>query len=1209
MYKKALRLLCIFLILSITCFSQSQFRFQKKIILPDSLNLVKNSGVIDHSWNFDEFYLGFNTYKETGTNERQSVPLIIKYNYCLKKQYSKTYNKPNTEKSNHLLSNKGLNIWHYKKNVYFTHNWIDKNTDSIFSTFNKINSQGKLKFSKRQPVNNINKLKGYKYRIGNNHTNDGNPDSIVSMMNVPGKKDPVNGYEPPKHVSQKVFNRKTNQVVLSRKFKSAGKRNFLSLSDFDHNNSYKTTNGLTVAFRDSGANNVMAGFSLLDTSWVKRFYVPSDSAFNIEINHISYLDSNNYFFAGNYSKPGAEEHKIVGFFDTLGNPKNTKIIKPRANKKLIFNESLRIGQTYADSVAVCGALKDQQTNEKSGIILIINDLGKIIESRKYPSTTYLSDIITYSVKSLMTVGGNDTNAFLLKLNNQNKTGCISSRFKVSSQKLNVKDSSLSISINKGNNFKEHALKQNDKNTGIIDQCTNTPPTAGLPDDTFTCSQFDQLALNAKYFKGKPVNKNCSFKWNTGETTAKKQITKPGKYWVTIKFGSCKDSDTINVEAPQVTYKGIKSGDTVCKSGPKLVKIKTKSIKDSSKLNVVWETPKGKKYNQDSLFAKDSGKYYLRASYKGCQFLDSFRLNKYSENFTLNLNQDTVLCSQDTLKLDLKHSNGQKVNQGADYKWKNGDTVPTKTITNRGKYWVTVSKNGCSLSDTTHVYYPKLNIQTFPNKDKICPYDSILGKPETIGFKNKPSSGFQWTLPDNSKIQRDSLMMIQKGKYRLSLPGHRCSLSDTFTLYHYPLPEANATLDSTMCYGDSLKIHAKGGVTYKWKPPEHLNNPNKEKPIATPPDTQLYYFITSNKHGCSDTDRVKVNVRAPLKSKMVANKNSLCQGDTLTLKAKNVDGGFAPDRTITWYKKNSQNLGNGKTKDIAIDSVMANKSQSHAFIMKLSDDCSLPFRDTLSIETDPKPHVSVTANPLKGCSPLKTTFRQHNELPSGYTFTWLFPYHPNISKNKVARTFKTHSTRRKISFGYKTTSKSGCEWQVESFDTVTVSPLPSVKFKPEPDSTSIKKPLINFKNLSKNAVSFQWHFGDGEKSYQKDPSHSYDSARNYLVKLLGTNQFGCEDSFLKKVKIFPVLNLYLPNAFSPNKDGLNEVFKPIGTAIKGYKLTIYNRWGAKIFQGKNRGWDGTYNGQKATAGAYFYTLYATGNFGKPIQKDGMVQLIR
>ena len=93
------------------------------------------------------------------------------------------------------------------------------------------------------------------------------------------------------------------------------------------------------------------------------------------------------------------------------------------------------------------------------------------------------------------------------------------------------------------------------------------------------------------------------------------------------------------------------------------------------------------------------------------------------------------------------------------------------------------------------------------------------------------------------------------------------------------------------------------------------------------------------------------------------------------------------------------------------------------------------------------------------------------------------------------------------------------------------------------------------------------------------------------------------------------SIYVPSAFTPNNDGINDIFKAIGIDLKDFKLVIYNRWGEKIFQTQdiNIGWDGTYVGTPAPFGMYVWELEANDKNGNPmlteIQSRGTVSLVR
>lgn len=111
---------------------------------------------------------------------------------------------------------------------------------------------------------------------------------------------------------------------------------------------------------------------------------------------------------------------------------------------------------------------------------------------------------------------------------------------------------------------------------------------------------------------------------------------------------------------------------------------------------------------------------------------------------------------------------------------------------------------------------------------------------------------------------------------------------------------------------------------------------------------------------------------------------------------------------------------------------------------------------------------------------------------------------------------------------------------------------------------------------------------------------------------GKNQIA---STSNEVEIIPPVVYYIPNAFTPNGDGLNDTFGLIGEGITEYTIQIFNRWGNLVFESKNlkNQWDGTYHNEKSEIGVYVYKISAKGSstngkFEKLIYLDGIVTLV-
>ncbi|MBL4624772.1 MAG: gliding motility-associated C-terminal domain-containing protein [Flavobacteriales bacterium] len=101
------------------------------------------------------------------------------------------------------------------------------------------------------------------------------------------------------------------------------------------------------------------------------------------------------------------------------------------------------------------------------------------------------------------------------------------------------------------------------------------------------------------------------------------------------------------------------------------------------------------------------------------------------------------------------------------------------------------------------------------------------------------------------------------------------------------------------------------------------------------------------------------------------------------------------------------------------------------------------------------------------------------------------------------------------------------------------------------------------------------------------------------------------SISNAVEVIPDIFLYVPNAFTPNEDGLNDSFGALGYGVKKYYLGIYNRWGELIFESHNinKQWNGTYEGKKVLPGTYVYNISASGYYEKEFHQEGTVSIVK
>ena len=148
--------------------------------------------------------------------------------------------------------------------------------------------------------------------------------------------------------------------------------------------------------------------------------------------------------------------------------------------------------------------------------------------------------------------------------------------------------------------------------------------------------------------------------------------------------------------------------------------------------------------------------------------------------------------------------------------------------------------------------------------------------------------------------------------------------------------------------------------------------------------------------------------------------------------------------------------------------------------------------------------------------------------------------------------------------------------------VNVYPNPVADFSMSPQPTTVFNRLISFTDLSTGGNAWSWNFGDPlpTTSTTENPQFTYLDSGTYVVTQWVITQFGCRDSISKTVRIDPEFTFYMPNAFTPNGNGLNDTFGPKGEMLdpNNFKFWIFDRWGNMIFYSEsiNHGWDGHAN---------------------------------
>ena len=178
--------------------------------------------------------------------------------------------------------------------------------------------------------------------------------------------------------------------------------------------------------------------------------------------------------------------------------------------------------------------------------------------------------------------------------------------------------------------------------------------------------------------------------------------------------------------------------------------------------------------------------------------------------------------------------------------------------------------------------------------------------------------------------------------------------------------------------------------------------------------------------------------------------------------------------------------------------------------------------------------------------------------------------------------------------------------------VTVLNSPVATYSYSPNEPTTLHPEITFTDLSVNASQWSWDFGDGVTSTDQNPVHAFVSEGVYPVTLTVSDLSGCTDTITFNILVKEDIAVFIPNSFSPNDDGKNDTFAPVGSNLGDYEMIIFDRWGNEIFTGGPMNlWTGVNksNKERMPAGVYPYRIdFKNATSGKKVVA-GVVTLIR
>ena len=259
-----------------------------------------------------------------------------------------------------------------------------------------------------------------------------------------------------------------------------------------------------------------------------------------------------------------------------------------------------------------------------------------------------------------------------------------------------------------------------------------------------------------------------------------------------------------------------------------------------------------------------------------------------------------------------------------------------------------------------------------------------------------------------------------------------------------------------------------------------------------------------------------------------------------------------------------------------------------------------------------PLIIIEPNLFVGCAPASIFFNNlSSPIDSTYDIIWDFG-DGNIVNEISPSHIYTETGDYSVSVDI--TSPIGCETSDNFDNLITILESPIAGFTFSPEQPSVFNRTVSFTDQSVNGESLVWNLG-GIGFSDRNPTHTFPDTGLVDVFQIVRHNNGCTDTAYAQLDIEPLVTLHMPNAFTPNNDGLNDSFKGKGyfEGFRDYRMNVWNRWGEKIFEttSPNLGWNGKKNndGSNSPVGVYVYTIEYVGPRGEAKEIKGHVTLIR
>ncbi len=423
----------------------------------------------------------------------------------------------------------------------------------------------------------------------------------------------------------------------------------------------------------------------------------------------------------------------------------------------------------------------------------------------------------------------------------------------------------------------------------------------------------------------------------------------------------------------------------------------------------------------------------------------------------------------------------------------------------------------------------------------------------------------------------------------------CILEDTVLVNVNPLPAVAVSGRNDICRGETIELVVSGGGTYVWTPVDELSCNTCANPTLQPDSSDVYQVVVTTAFGCMDSATHTVNVH-DIPTVSTIDDLTICAGDNIQLTSNETLAS-----SIEWTPALDLSDAN------ALSPILSPK-QTTTYTITVFTDNGCSASDDVAVNVIDKVMIGLDAvGELCYGESIQLNTEVIQAGNQGVSYVWN-PVNYFNEQNTPNPILTPDTTRTYTLIAYS----GSCVPDTQKV-TVVVNPLP-VLADVEPIRVVEGTPVsLNMPVLSGEANTYSWSpnynlsCSDCER-----PSLIANQTERY--SLLITDEKGCQDENDVVVDVIGRCgdDIFVPNTFSPNRDGKNDVLRIRGLTDNGLKsFRIFDRWGNLIFETNdiNEGWNGVYNGMLLDPGVFVYHFEAICTNGLTVSRYGNVTLIK